>query len=114
MSAPYVNAYLEPLQSGLSLQRLLSSRLDLSPTSTVFRKFMTLCSRRERNLKEPYLEISEVMSLVHHALSINSERRCSGIGQHSDGNVSKLRRAGTTFEGEYLEAYSQAFQAVLP
>ena len=52
------------------------------------------------------------MPLVHYALSTYLERRCSGIDEHSDGNVPELRRAGTTLDGEYLEAHPQALQNV--
>ena len=52
------------------------------------------------------------MPLVHCALSMYLEKR-SSIGERSDENVPELRRAGTTFDGEYLEEHPQAFQTIL-
>ena len=39
------------------------------------------------------MEISEAMPLVHYALSTYLKRHCSGIAEHSDGNVPELCRA---------------------
>ena len=75
---------------------------------------MTSCGFKERNLKESYLEIVEAMPLLHYALSTYLERLCSIFGEHSYGNVPELRRVGTTFDGEYMEAHPPAFQAILP
>lgn len=62
------------------LRRKLSLRWDPSLTISVFHKLMTLCSPRESNLMESYLDIWEVMSMVHCALFVYLERRCLCIG----------------------------------
>ena len=121
MSVPYVNAGLVGTSSewiAEHIQKLVDYLLflqrDPSMTPTVLRKLITSCNLRERNLKELNLEISEVMSLVHCAIFTYLESHCSGIREHSDGNVPELRRTGTMFNGEYLEAHPQAFQIILP
>ena len=76
-----------------------------SPGPPVLHKLMTSCSYRERNPVESHLEISEAMLLVKSGFSY-LEKRCSGISEHSDGDVPELRRARTTFDGEYLDRSS--------
>ena len=53
------------------------------------------------------------MPLVHYyALCTYMEMRYLCIGVHFDGNVLEFRRAGTVFDGEYLEAHPQVCQAI--